>query len=121
MDLGYVIRYVDDVEAAIAFHERAFGLTRRFIAPDASYGEVETGPTTLGFAHADHAPGPGAAGEAELAFRTDDVAAGFAAALEAGATAIAEPAEKPWGQTVAYVRDPQGALVEICTPVDPPA
>jgi lactoylglutathione lyase len=26
---------------------------------------------------------------------------------------VAEPKTKPWGQTVAYVRDPDGVLVEI--------
>ncbi|MCA1731280.1 MAG: VOC family protein, partial [Actinobacteria bacterium] len=34
-------------------------------------------------------------------------------AMEAGATGVAEPKIKPWEQTVAYVRDPNGVLVEI--------
>ena len=38
-------------------------------------------------------------------------------ALEAGAVKVTSPQVKPWGQTVAYVRDPEGMLVEICTPV----
>jgi hypothetical protein len=25
--------------------------------------------------------------------------------------------QKPWGQTVGYVRDPDGFLVEICSPI----
>ena len=48
---------------------------------------------------------------------TEDVATAWERALAAGATAVAEPGVKPWGQTVAYVRDPFGVLVEICTPV----
>ena len=39
------------------------------------------------------------------------------AAIEAGATLAAEPRNKPWGQTVAYVRAPEGTLIELCTPV----
>ena len=50
MKLGYVIAYVADVEATIEWWERAFGLSRRFIAEDGSYGEIDTGATTLSFA-----------------------------------------------------------------------
>ncbi len=39
--------------------------------------------------------------------------AAFEAAVNAGATKIAGPKVKPWGQTVAYVRDLDGVLVEI--------
>lgn len=28
----------------------------------------------------------------------------------------APPERQPWGQTVSYVRDPDGFLVELCTP-----
>ena len=48
--LGWVIVYVPDVEAAIGFYEKAFGLERRFVAPDASFGELDTGETRLAFA-----------------------------------------------------------------------
>jgi uncharacterized glyoxalase superfamily protein PhnB len=37
-------------------------------------------------------------------------------AVEAGAEAVSEPEEKPWGQQTAYVRDPDGALIEIASP-----
>ena len=46
----------------------------------------------------------------------DDPAAAFARAVENGASALAEPKEQPWGQVVAYVRDPFGTLVEIASP-----
>ena len=128
MRFGYTILYVEDVAAAMAFYENAFGLTRRFIADDATYGELETGATTLSFAQ--HAltsgvipggyrrndPAQPPAG-IEIGFITDDVPAAWEMALAAGATALAPPQTKPWGQTVAYVRDPEGMLVEICTPV----
>jgi hypothetical protein len=29
---------------------------------------------------------------------------------------VSPPEKKPWGQTVSYVRDDDGVLVEICTP-----
>ena len=52
----------------------------------------------------------------EIGFVTDDVPAAWDTALAAGAMDVAAPATKPWGQTVAYVRDPEGMLVELCTP-----
>ena len=129
MQLGYVILYVPDVEAAVAFYERAFALTRRFVA-GGDYGEVETGATALAFAGEHMAEGGGGrirpsrpddpdAAAVEVAFVTDDPAAAFARAVAAGARPVQPPAVKPWGQTVAYVRDLNGFLVELCSPVPP--
>ena len=128
MKFGYTLLYVADVEKTVAFYELAFGLKRRFVH-ESGYGELETGPTTLGFvAHAlassngvvyrvagPQEPAPAA----EIAFLTDDVAAAYTKATKAGAVAMVAPKQKPWGQTVAYVRDFNGFLVELCTPVTP--
>jgi uncharacterized glyoxalase superfamily protein PhnB len=46
------------------------------------------------------------------------VRAAFDASLAAGAIAVVEPTDKPWGQTVSYVRDLNGFLVELCSPVN---
>ena len=53
----------------------------------------------------------------EIGLVTPDVPAAFARAVAAGATALQPPQAKPWGQTVAYVRCPDGSLVELCTPM----
>jgi uncharacterized glyoxalase superfamily protein PhnB len=125
--LGWVIAYVPDVTAAIEFYERAFGLERAFIAEDASFGELSTGQTKLAFASeqlADsHFDGgflrPGdRPGNVEVALIFDDPAAAFARAVENGASALSEPKEKPWGQVVAYVRDPFGTLLELASPTE---
>ena len=52
ISLGYVILYVKDVSASLAFYEVAFGLSRRFFHEDngKAYGELETGATRLAFA-----------------------------------------------------------------------
>lgn len=126
--LGWVIAYVPDVEAALAFYEQSFGLKRRFVAPDASYGELDTGETKLSFASEQlgdsHFEGGFQRPSAERPFNIevalvfDDVEAAFARAVDNGAAALAEPERKSWGQTVAYVRDPFGTLVELATPTD---
>jgi lactoylglutathione lyase len=128
MRLGYVIAYVADVDATIEWWERAFGLDRRFVAEDGSYGELDTGATTLSFAShemgkanlpggfAAHDPsGPPAA--LEIALVSDDVAAAHTRAVEAGARELSGPKQKPWGQIVSYVRDPNGVLIELCSPM----
>ncbi len=43
----------------------------------------------------------------------------FAQAVRAGAASLVEPQTKPWGQTVAYVRDPDGNLIELASPMAP--
>ncbi|NJR32199.1 MAG: VOC family protein, partial [Chamaesiphon sp. CSU_1_12] len=50
MKFGYTIIYVPDVEASLAFFEKAFGLSRRFLHESGDYGELNTGETTLAFA-----------------------------------------------------------------------
>lgn len=126
MRLGYVIAYVPDVVAALDFYQTAFGCERRFLDAEGRYGEVETGAVPLGFASMAQASAngvspapipPGTTAAVEIAFVVADVAAAFAQAVAAGATAVAAPAVKPWGQTVAYLRDPFGILVELCTPM----
>ena len=53
----------------------------------------------------------------EVGFTTPDVGAAYERALAAGAVPLKAPTLKPWGQTVAYVRCPDGSLVELCTPM----
>lgn len=128
MRFGYTILYVRDVAASVAFYEQAFGLARRFVHDSGTYAEMETGATTLAFASEGLADANGltirsntlrdpAAGF-ELGLVSDDPAAGYARAIAAGATAVVPVKEKPWGQKVGYVRDLDGCLVEICSPMD---
>lgn len=128
MKFGYAILYVDDVENTVNFYEQAFGLKRKMVVPG-EFAELETGSTRLAFAARTHATtlftipiqAGGVAEPAppmEIALVTPDVEKAFDKAVAAGAIAIAKPAQKPWGQTVAYVRDDNGFLVELCTPID---
>jgi lactoylglutathione lyase len=54
----------------------------------------------------------------EIGFVTDDVENTIQKSVKAGATITENPKQKPWGQTVAYVRDIDGFLIEICSPVN---
>ena len=62
--------------------------------------------------------GAGSIGQAiAIGFVTKDVEAAFNTAVRAGATSVSKPKTKPWGQVVSYVRDCNGFLVEICSPM----
>jgi len=128
MKFAYTIIYVPDVAASLELFEKAFGFSRRFLHESGTYGELETGATTLSFAahelgemnfegghvqaHASRQPLG-----MEVGFVTEDVLAAHANALAQGAVELSAPTTKPWGQVVSYVRCPDGTLVELCTPI----
>lgn len=130
VQFGYTILYVTDVEKSVSFYEKSFGFSRKFVTPDNDYGELETGQTTISFASKKLAASNLKTGfmesnpeqkpfAIELGLITDDVAGMVNTAIQNGAVLLEEPKEKPWGQTVAYIRDPEGFLLEICTAVNP--
>ena len=128
MNFAYTIVYVAQVAESLAFFERAFGLRTRFLHESGAYGEVDTGTGGTTLAFVDHETARDSVGcdyvaadasrhplGVEVGFTVDDVPAAFEQAVSAGAQALAAPVAKPWGQTVAYVRCPDGTLVELCT------
>lgn len=128
MRFGYTILYVRDVTSSLALYEEAFGQQRRFVHESGQYAELETGATTLAFASRSLAASnlPPAVRPAEVGaptpafevcFVTDDVRAAFDRAVERGALPVSEPQTKPWGQDVAYVRDRDGNLIELASPI----
>lgn len=125
---AYTILYVQDVTKSVEFYEKAFGLTKKFVTPENDYGELLVGETTLAFAATTLAKTNLTDGFTEsslkdkpfgieVGFTTDNVLETIAKAKNAGAIIIENPITKPWGQTVAYLRDIDGFLIEICTPV----
>lgn len=126
---AYTILYVEDVATTISFYEKAFGFSRKFITDVNDYAELVTGETTLSFASTQLAKTNLSEGfiesnvnnkpfGIEIAFTTNDVENTVESALNAGATLIEKAKTKPWGQIVAYLRDPNGFLIEICTPIN---
>ena len=125
MILRYTILYVEDVPAALAFFNRAFGVETAFLHESHDYGELATGETKLAFSSRSLMTRLGknptsARADAptfEIAFETDNVDAAFQRAKDAGAAVVQEVRDEAWGQTTAYVADPNGYLIEICSPV----
>jgi uncharacterized glyoxalase superfamily protein PhnB len=128
MKFGYTIFYVENVEDTITFYEKAFGLRRGMVTETKEYGELMTGDTKLAFAATsfvktltsvpfEEAALTKVAPPVELGLVTDDVQAAYERAVQSGATVVKKPERKPWGQLVGYVRDHNGFLVEICSPI----
>ncbi len=121
----YTILYVQDVSKALSFYEKAFGLERGMLHESGDYGELVTGTTKLAFTSMGlmHQLGksPGAVNPSapsfEIAFETTRVSDALQQAVDAGAELVQEVQDMPWGQQTAYVRDLDGFLVEICSPV----
>lgn len=121
----YTILYVPNVKETLEFYVRAFGFEIGFLHESGDYGELATGQTSLCFSSVSLMTQLGknpASPDAErpvfeIAFETDAVAAALERALQNGARLVQDVRHEAWGQTTAYVQDPNGYLVEICSPV----
>ncbi len=125
MKLKYTILYVDDVRASVAFYEAAFGLTATMVHEAGDFAMMSTGDVALSFCSRallrqlgkEPAPADPKRPVFEIAFETNDVAGSLKKALAAGAQLVTAVREEPWGQTISYISDPNGFLIEICSPV----
>ncbi|MCZ2402217.1 VOC family protein [Paenarthrobacter sp. Z7-10] len=126
MKFAKTIIYVEDVEASLAFFEKAFGMKTSVVQPG-SYGEVESGQTVIAFGSyasgQQHLPDGYVAGapssstvSVELSLVSERVEADFARAIAAGAVGLRAPEVKPWGQISSYLRTPDGIIVDLASP-----
>ena len=126
----YTIHYVEDVTKTLVFYNEAFGFKTKFATPEGDYGELISGSTTLAFANLELGSANFKEGFSasrldkkpfgiELAFTTTDVEEAMEIAITKGATLLEETVAKPWGQKVGYVRDLNGFIIELCTPIAP--
>ncbi len=125
---AYTILYVPDVESTLSFYTKAFGFEQKFITPEKDYGELISGGTTIAFGSIELGKSNFKKGfqemslnkkpfGIELALTTETIEKDFQRALDHGATLYSAVEEKPWGQKVGYLRDLNGCLIEVCTPI----
>ncbi len=125
--LAIVVIAVDDVDAASTFWAALTGLsaTERVPGVFAEHGAPDgAGPGVAWYRRESYVANLGAevgdlaAGEvhpAELYLRVDDVAHELERAVALGAAELSPAGARPWGETVAYVRAPGGAVVALAT------
>ena len=116
----YLILIVEDLDRALGFYVDDLGLRLGHRSGD--YAQLDTGTTrlalytrsamakTLGMAldpPVSNAPG------FELGFKVSDVDAAFTELIARGARPVMPPTDRFWGQRTAYLRDPDGHLIEL--------
>jgi lactoylglutathione lyase len=116
----YLILIVEDLDRALGFYVDRLGLRLGHRSGD--YAQLDTGTTrlslytrsamakTLGMAL--DPPAPSAPGF-EVGFKVADVDATFSELIARGAQPVVPPTDRFWGQRTAYVRDPDGHLIEL--------
>jgi lactoylglutathione lyase len=114
--IGYVILYVEDLEASTAFYRDVVGLPYKFT--DAGYAEFGTEGTKFALYERRRAewltgrsvaPGPAA----EIVIVVEDVDACAERLSERGVTVLSGPADRPWGHRTLHIADPDGFVVEF--------
>jgi catechol 2,3-dioxygenase-like lactoylglutathione lyase family enzyme len=121
---------VPNVQASVSFYDRAFGLGLHYMHPSGGYAELDSGAAVLAFlseAFVDKVDLLGGlpialnrpdapATSAHVALWSNDIEEDWRRAIAAGAQVVKALEAKPWGQIAGYVRDPDGIIVELCTP-----
>lgn len=105
--LTYAIKFVDDMDAAVAFHRDELGLPLKFQSPQ--WTEFATGETTLAL-HEATADKP--AGSVQLGFGVPDVQAFYDAKSGAGLT-FTQPPTEMHGSKIGRFLDCEGAECSI--------
>jgi len=123
----YVVLVVADLDRSLDFYVGRLGLPLGHRS--GAYAQLDTGPTRIALYQREamstllgqplSAPDRRAPGF-EIGFKVVDVDAAYAELVGGGAEPAVPPADRPWGQRTAYVRDPDGHLVELVD-APPPA
>ena len=126
MNLVSVRLITDDLDRLVGFYESVTGITADRPAP--VFAELRTPNGTLAIGHSSTAElfGPGSVRAADnrtaiVEFLVEDVDAAFTRLTDAGVEVVQPPRTMPWGNRSLLIRDPDGTLVNLFTPVTPSA
>lgn len=123
--MKYIILYVRNVEETMHFYRDILQLPVKMQVD--TYVEFDTGMTTLSFntresvrqdIGLDVAENLMASSTFEIGFVVEDVVATIEHLRQQQVVIVKEPVVKPWGQTVAYITDPDGHFIEICSAIE---
>ena len=116
----YIVLIVEDLERSLEFYTVVLGLTLGHRS--GPFAQLDTGATrvalfereamgeTLGFpivSPSELAPA------FELGFKVSDVDETFTELVDRGAEPATTPTTRHWGQRTAYIKDPDGNLIEL--------
>ena len=107
MRLNYAIKFVSDMDSAVAFYRDALGLSLAFQSP--FWSEFDTGDTRLAL-HPASEENP--AGSVQLGLGTTDIDNFYAAGQTEGLIFTSPPTDVH-GTRIARFRDPDGAEITV--------
>ncbi|MCP3136432.1 VOC family protein [Pyxidicoccus xibeiensis] len=111
-----------DILAAREFYRAVFGGTQNYQFPEEgtpAFLTLKVGTGTIGLgvgtepAMYGETPLPATGHAIDLCLYVDDLDAVVAAAGQHGGAVPVPPRDMPWGERVAYVRDPEGTLLLV--------
>lgn len=108
MKLAYAIKFVADMDRAVAFYRDSMGLTLKFASP--GWSEFETGETTLAL-HPASATNP--AGSVELGFTVPDLQGFYEAQKAVGVRFTMPPTQQDFGGVLAQLEDSEGGRCSV--------
>jgi catechol 2,3-dioxygenase-like lactoylglutathione lyase family enzyme len=119
----------EDLPRLVRFYEAVTGATAQYLTED--FVELVTPSATFALSHPrrvafinKNSPRAGANNSAIVEFLVDDAAALFArlqAEYGDELEVVQAPAMMPWGNLSVLIRDPDGALINLYTPMTPQA
>jgi lactoylglutathione lyase len=121
----YVVLVVEDLDRALAFYCDLLGLPLGHRS--GPFAQLATGVTRIALyergamaetLNRELRPASADAPGFELGFKVEDCYAAYNELVAGGAIAAVPPTDRAWGQRTAYVRDPDGHLVELAQDLD---
>ena len=108
--IGEIALFTDDVDGVAGFYRGLLGTSPVAEWPGGALFAIGDGRLLVHERAGEAADGP--PNEDHFAVTVDDLDAACSSALGAGLALLVEPREFPWGRS-AYLRDPDGRLVEL--------
>jgi catechol 2,3-dioxygenase-like lactoylglutathione lyase family enzyme len=108
---------VDDLDKAVAFYQNILGL--KLNSTDAGYADFDLSGTLLAIFDRNTATDMfstkhmSVAGDTVLCFQVEDINKACEQLKQKGVEIFEGPKKVPWGQTVAYFKDPDGHIWEV--------
>jgi lactoylglutathione lyase len=108
MKLTYVIKFVGDMDRAVAFHRDTLGLPLTFTSP--GWSEFATGETKLALHPASATNPPGTIG---IGFGVPDLQAFYQEMTAKGVKFSMPPTKQDFGGTLAEIQDSEGGNISV--------
>lgn len=122
MNLVSIRLITDDIERLAGFYQRVTGVEARWATPDFAEIVTPAGTLAIGSVRTVALFGPGSARPADnhtaiIEFMVPDVDADYRRLRDSVEDFVNEPTTMPWGNRSLLLRDPDGNLINLFTPV----